>query len=71
MSEVIDTHGSHEGHSGISYGATGRPLFRSGLSWRASVFLLAGALVVLSAVFGSNDDSSGPATPQVSVHAQR
>lgn len=71
MSEVIHTHGSHEGHSGLSYGPTGRTSSRSGLTWRASVFLLAGALVVLSALFGSNDDSSVPATGASVVQTQR
>lgn len=68
MSEVIQSHGSH---SGLSYGATGRPSTRSGLSWRASVFLLAGALVVLSAMFGSNDDSSAPTTGATVIQLQR
>ena len=71
MSEVIHTHGSHEGRSDLSYGATGRASSRPGLSWRASVFLLAGALVVLSAMFGSNDDSSSPASGVSVIQIQR
>ena len=71
MSEVIHTNGSHEGRSDLSYGAAGRTSTQSGLSWRASVFLLAGALVVLSAMFGSNDDSSAPTTGDSVIWSQR
>ena len=71
MADVMHTHGSHEGHSGVPYGLTGRTAARTGLSWRASVFLLAGALVVLSAMFGSNDDSSTPTESTSQVQTQR
>lgn len=58
MAEALHTHGAHNGLSGASYGAPGRQTSSRRSSWRASVFLLAAALVVLSAMFGSNEDSS-------------
>ena len=71
MSEVIHPREGHKGHSSGVYSATGRASSRSGLSWRASVFLLAGALVVASAMFGSNDDSSAPAVSVALTQTER
>ena len=58
MAEAIHTHNTHDGLSGASYGAVATGSSRPRTSLRASVFLLAGALVILSVVFGSNEDSS-------------
>jgi len=73
MAEAIHTHSAHDVASGASYGATARGYSRRSASWRATVFLLAGALVVLSAMFGSNDDSSSGqiSDASASVSAQR
>jgi len=71
MAEAIHTHGAHDGLSGASYGATARGFSRRSTSLRASVFVLAAALVVLSAMFGSNDDSSTGSAPSASVSVQR
>lgn len=71
MAEVIHTHGTRDGLPRTSYGATAPVYSRIGVMWRASVFLLAGALIVLSAIFGSNDDSSTGASPDVSAVATR
>ena len=58
MAEAIHTRNAHDGLSGASYGAVATDSSRPRTSLRASVFLLAGALVILSVVFGSNEDSS-------------
>lgn len=71
MAEAIHTHGAHEHLSGASYGSTARGYSRRGSSWRATVFLLAGALVVLSVMFGSNDDSSVGQDSDSAVVVQR
>ncbi len=65
MTEAIHTHNAHDGLSGASYGAVGAGSSRPRTSLRASVFLLAGALVILSVVFGSNEDSSTGTTQNI------
>ena len=61
MADAAHTHSISSTLPGASYGATTGAFSRRGTVWGASVFLLAGALIVLSVMFGSNDDSSSTA----------
>ncbi|MEY4633423.1 MAG: hypothetical protein RLZ18_795 [Actinomycetota bacterium] len=71
MAEAIHTHNAHDGLSGASYGAVAMSSSRPRTTLRASVFLLAGALVILSVVFGSNEDSSTGTTQSVAAVTSR
>jgi hypothetical protein len=71
MAEAVHTHHAHDRLSGASYEAPAGGSSRRSSSWRASVFLLAGALVVLSVMFGSNEDSSVGQLPSTPSVAQR
>ena len=71
MADATHTHSISSTLPGASYGATTGSFSRRGTACGASVFLLAGALIVLSVMFGSNDDSSSTAPSAAAAVATR
>ena len=71
MADATQTHSISSSLPGASYGSATGSFSRRGTAWGASVFLLAGALIVLSVMFGSNDDSSSTAPSVAAAVATR
>lgn len=68
MARPMGTQDLANGLSGAPYSAVAG---RRRSAWGASVFLLAGALVILSVLFGNNDDSSAVSSASNAVTTAR